>query len=184
MKATHRGHCQICGAQQKLPGGRLAKHGYSVEWNSFQGVCSGAGYLPFEQDISLIEAAIKHALERGAMLRDEAAKRAVMTDQNDVFDDVYGLPNVRGKLRLPGKVEQVSEYSHVFVCTWGQPSPSQAHLQPGDLGQYSQGSERTSSASAARSGKPCIQLCGMAKESYQGLETARTATHKGELKWN
>lgn len=60
-KATHYGHCQVCGRRQKLPKGRLSKHGYTVQWNMFQGTCFGAHELPFEQDISLIEQAIKRA---------------------------------------------------------------------------------------------------------------------------
>lgn len=50
MKATHVGICQICGREQKLPGGRLSVHGYTVERGWFEGVCPGSGHLPFEQD--------------------------------------------------------------------------------------------------------------------------------------
>lgn len=49
MKSTHTGECQICGRVQKLPSGRLAKHGYTVEWSQFNGVCVGSDHLPFEQ---------------------------------------------------------------------------------------------------------------------------------------
>lgn len=49
MKATQIGTCQICGSAQKLPNGRLAKHGYTVEYGwGFNGVCNGSGKLPFE----------------------------------------------------------------------------------------------------------------------------------------
>jgi len=49
MKATQIGTCQICGSTQKLPSGRLAKHGYTVEYGwGFNGVCNGSGRLPFE----------------------------------------------------------------------------------------------------------------------------------------
>jgi hypothetical protein len=47
-KSTHRGHCQLCGALHKLPGDVLADHGYTVRWGFFQGVCAGAGSLPYE----------------------------------------------------------------------------------------------------------------------------------------
>lgn len=60
-KATHTGHCQVCGAQQKLPGSMLSIHGYTVEFSFFNGICAGTKHLPFEQDISLIEDAIKRA---------------------------------------------------------------------------------------------------------------------------
>lgn len=49
MKSTHIGTCQICNAAQKLPGGRLASHGYTVRWGFFAGVCSGSNQLPLEQ---------------------------------------------------------------------------------------------------------------------------------------
>ena len=49
VKATQIGTCQICGSAQKLPNGRLAKHGYTVEYGwGFNGVCNGSGRLPFE----------------------------------------------------------------------------------------------------------------------------------------
>lgn len=46
--ATHYGHCQICGSQQKAPEGLIAKHGYTVEFNFFNGICSGSDRKPFE----------------------------------------------------------------------------------------------------------------------------------------
>ena len=49
MKAKHIGTCQICNAAQKLPGNRLASHGYTVRWGFFSGVCSGSNQLPLEQ---------------------------------------------------------------------------------------------------------------------------------------
>ncbi len=55
-KATHKGTCQICGSIQMLPEGRLAKHGYTVKWGFFSGVCPGSHGLPFEQSTDLIEA--------------------------------------------------------------------------------------------------------------------------------
>lgn len=59
--ATHTGHCQWCGRPQMLPADLLSKHGYNVRWGFFSGTCNGAGHLPFEKDISLIEGAIKWA---------------------------------------------------------------------------------------------------------------------------
>src|SRR4051794_30940036 len=60
-KATHTGHCQVCGSFQKLPAGVLSKHGYTTRWGFFSGICNGAGHLPFEQSCDLICAAIKSA---------------------------------------------------------------------------------------------------------------------------
>lgn len=58
-KSSHLGECQICGSRQCLPNGRLAKHGYSVEWGFFSGVCHGAGYLPFEQEKAELERVVR-----------------------------------------------------------------------------------------------------------------------------
>lgn len=62
-RAEFQGTCQICGSMQKLPRGVLSKHGYDVRWGFFNGVCTGAGHLPFEQSKDLIEDAIAHALK-------------------------------------------------------------------------------------------------------------------------
>lgn len=58
-KATHQGHCQACIATQKLPDGRLAKHGYVVAgYGFFNGVCMGSGHKPLEQDKTIVERSI------------------------------------------------------------------------------------------------------------------------------
>jgi hypothetical protein len=62
---THRGTCQACGAVQAvMVKGLLAKHGYTVEWGFFNGVCAGADRLPLEVNKDLAMATISH-------LRDE-----------------------------------------------------------------------------------------------------------------
>ena len=53
-KATHEGTCQCCGKLHKLPNGRLSKHGYTVDWGFFNGVCLGAGFPPYELSCDLI----------------------------------------------------------------------------------------------------------------------------------
>jgi hypothetical protein len=68
-KATHYGHCQICGSRQLLPGGVLAKHGYTTRWGFFSGVCTGSGHQPFEQATNLIEDAIARAQRESFNLR-------------------------------------------------------------------------------------------------------------------
>ncbi len=60
-KATHKGSCQCCGRVQMLPAGVLSKHGYTVDWGFFNGVCQGAGHKPFEQDFSLVSKFIAYA---------------------------------------------------------------------------------------------------------------------------
>lgn len=66
--ATHKGCCQICGRGQKLPGGRLSRHGYTVQWGFFAGICPGSGHLPFEQSKDLIEDANASALKEASRL--------------------------------------------------------------------------------------------------------------------
>ena len=66
-KATHNGTCQACGRKQavNVKTGLLAKHGYVVDWG-FHGVCSGAGKLPAEHDLT-------HMVKVQAQLNEKAA---------------------------------------------------------------------------------------------------------------
>jgi len=61
--ATHKGTCQICGSVQKLPNGKIAKHGYSVKYSMFIGTCKGSGGLPLEVSNDLIIKSIAIANE-------------------------------------------------------------------------------------------------------------------------
>lgn len=80
MKATRTGICQWCNRRQMLPGGRLADHGYTIRHGYQQGVCRGAGHLPYEQSCALIVESIKWATANTTRLRDlGAALRAVTT---------------------------------------------------------------------------------------------------------
>jgi hypothetical protein len=56
-KHTHRGHCQVCGAQQAVDNetGKLAKHGYTVEHGFFEGECPGSHNLPLEHDHTMTD---------------------------------------------------------------------------------------------------------------------------------
>lgn len=62
--ATHKGHCQICDRLQMLPGGMIAKHGYTVKnrgnWGFFSGTCFGSDNLPYEQSADLIPPMIEN----------------------------------------------------------------------------------------------------------------------------
>lgn len=77
-KAQHRGECQVCGATQKLPSGRLAPHGYTVRWGFFQGVCHGSHQHPFETHHDLLDHAIQTAQNEIARIRQE--QQALRTD--------------------------------------------------------------------------------------------------------
>lgn len=67
-KATHDGHCQVCGSRQRLPQGVLAKHGYDVRFGFFNGTCYGSAHLPFQKDITLVHEAIGREEEHKARL--------------------------------------------------------------------------------------------------------------------
>lgn len=56
-KHTHRGTCQVCGAQQAVDNktGMLAKHGYTVEHGFFEGECPGSHNLPLEHDHTMTD---------------------------------------------------------------------------------------------------------------------------------
>lgn len=56
--ATHYGICQLCGSLQKAPGGRLAKHGYDVQYGFFNGICRGSHELPYEESCDLLVAVL------------------------------------------------------------------------------------------------------------------------------
>jgi hypothetical protein len=72
-KHTHKGTCQACGRQQAHQlNGLIAKHGYTVDWGFFNGICQGADAKPLELDHSLTDAIII-ALRRDADLSDKRA---------------------------------------------------------------------------------------------------------------
>ena len=75
-KATHNGTCQACGRVQAVKAnGRLAKHGYTVEYGYFNGTCSGSDSLPLEQDTVVNESAIR-------AIRDWANQQIMFADGN------------------------------------------------------------------------------------------------------
>lgn len=83
-KSTHLGECQICGSQQCLPNGKLAKHGYNVEYGFFSGVCCGSGYLPFEQEKRILERVVE-SIERDA----NAASKYISMMQDEALRDNF-----------------------------------------------------------------------------------------------
>jgi hypothetical protein len=99
-KATHEGTCQVCGAAQKLPAGKLAKHGYTTRWGFFEGVCEGAGHLPFEQSMELIAAAILRVTARAVELRTAAA--TARADTANVWVHEWHRATGAGRYYRPG----------------------------------------------------------------------------------
>ena len=72
IAATHTGTCQLCGKRHMLPGGVLAKHGYTVDFGYFNGTCHGSDELPFEVSKDVAEASLAKAAAR----RDELLAKA------------------------------------------------------------------------------------------------------------
>ena len=62
---THRGHCQACGRVQAVDTANnlLAKHGYTVDFGYFDGICKGSDRKPLEVDKSFSEATIVRIFE-------------------------------------------------------------------------------------------------------------------------
>jgi len=84
-KATHYGTCQCCGNYQKLPDGFLSNHGYTIEWNMFDGICSGAKHLPFEKDYSLVEKMIERSKNAIVSLDEQIKEVKASTDSKEVW---------------------------------------------------------------------------------------------------
>lgn len=81
--ATHKGTCQVCGSLQKLPKGTLAKHGYTVDWGFFNGVCTGSHHLPFELSCDMIQGSIDRAKTMLAATQNEITDLAVPAPDTD-----------------------------------------------------------------------------------------------------
>lgn len=88
-KATHSGHCQACGRLQKLPNGRLSKHGYTVTHGFFSGTCPGSDRLPFEVSCDYVAETIARATSAIEVLEAEKAETLANTDATNVMDRVY-----------------------------------------------------------------------------------------------
>jgi hypothetical protein len=89
-KATHFGECQVCGSLQKLPGGVMSLHGYTVDWHSFNGVCWGAKGKPFEKSFDLIQEDIDRTKAyRERLLNTVKELCAPATDETTVWMDVF-----------------------------------------------------------------------------------------------
>ncbi len=120
-KATHNGTCQACGRTQAVrANGRLAKHGYTVDYGYFSGTCSGSDKLPLEQDT-------KWNLEVVVAIRDwaDAQDRKAASEITEVIVNVYikgdyhaGTAGRRENQTM--NREQFIEYSKGFAGAQGQ----------------------------------------------------------------
>jgi len=73
----------------------LSKHGYTTRWGFFEGTCSGANHLPFEQDIGLIEGMIDYARKQAAELRQTAVIERENANPEDCWYHVYYVRHSR-----------------------------------------------------------------------------------------
>jgi hypothetical protein len=110
--ATHLGHCQVCGRLHKLPGGKVSKHGYTVEHRGqggyFSGVCRASDALPYEQDCGLLQEDIEHAKTYLANIPariEELLASESLTVTLNVRTDHYGAERwpVSGEITLTGQ---------------------------------------------------------------------------------
>ena len=102
-KAAHKGHCQICEALQKLPGEKLANHGYRVQWGMFNGICPGANNDPYELSCQLIKNIVP----------------TLDLKIDDLKDYISGLLNkegVIGWVQLYGKQSPSDKHSYYYYA--------------------------------------------------------------------
>jgi hypothetical protein len=123
-KATHYGTCQWCSSRQKLPGGRLAKHGYTVRGGWFQGTCKGSSALPYELSKTLIDDSIAWARHRAADVLEAvgSVEATDVTATSKAWIHVYH-PELSNRTR--GSVYLWEEHELTPVArgwTWGSPS--------------------------------------------------------------
>lgn len=128
MKATHRGTCQWCGAIQRLPDGRLARHGYTVRNHWQQGICPGSGHLPYELSAGLIAESVEHA--DAQLIMNEQKQKAVQAIDPETSTKAW-LHVYHRELssRTSGSVyiweehelvpDEFSEFWHLYVDTRG-----------------------------------------------------------------
>ena len=69
-KTQLRGHCPYCGnVQAVLKTGKMSKHGYTVEYGWFNGICPGQMYKPMELDREIADGVIEQVRKDVATLR-------------------------------------------------------------------------------------------------------------------
>lgn len=126
-KATHKGSCQCCGRLQKLPDGKLAKHGYVVAgYGYFVGVCRGAGYLPFEQSFDQVARYVREAKEVLARFETSIAEWSKPSTEPQAWLRTY----VQGGGLLPGRYV----WCYVPIIATEHPSDAYTYKQPsGDV---------------------------------------------------
>lgn len=109
-KATHRGTCQVCGRVQAVDPIKslLAKHGYTVDWGYFHGVCRGADIKPLEVERRMTDSIIKELREIVAPKADKLAADL----RSGAVQPKYYIEKIENKKRVQVEVtrDQIDDY--------------------------------------------------------------------------
>lgn len=144
MKAAHRGHCQVCNRIQKLPSGKLAKHGYQVLSGYFEGTCFGSGELPLELDKKIVVKSIEWAKVQQAKFEESIVTWSRPATEPEAWFNEYVesisryLPSQYVWRRVPLLQEKVTprpDYTYTenfFTNHKGQKVPLRRHSIYGD----------------------------------------------------
>lgn len=73
-RLQYRGICQVCGHEQAIVNGKMAKHGYTVKFGFFNGVCAGEHFAPIQHSTEEAERIIAKCSEEAGK-SDEAADK-------------------------------------------------------------------------------------------------------------
>lgn len=100
-KHTHKGHCQCCGRVQAVRNnnGLMAKHGYTVDYGFFEGVCQGSDNLPLEVEKDLAEDTI-------VVMKDWCANKTLLI--NDLEANKATIPHYYVKKDKEGNVTDIN----------------------------------------------------------------------------
>lgn len=107
---THTGNCQACGREHAvdIKKGTIAKHGYTVDWNSFLGVCPGADRSPAQVTVEYTRVIITRCTE-AAISYDEHADMLIAGTARPLmcvhFDATIEWTNKYGTKRTGKNVE-------------------------------------------------------------------------------
>lgn len=123
-KATHRGTCQACDRVQMLPGGRLAKHGYTKRWGFLSGTCIGSHREPLEVSRDLVTKCI--ARSENTVVNLQRQREEILASETRAWKRIYDQAGNRYEWR-PGTVavheQDFSDGSKLHGFTWTDASP-------------------------------------------------------------
>lgn len=117
---THTGNCQACGREHAIDivHGDMAKHGYTVDWGSFNGVCPGSDCKPAQVSVDFTHVIIKQCMERAHELTQHAqALEEGSVDPDTVIQwhptlewtSEYGRKRVGKNVNVPYKLGTLEE---------------------------------------------------------------------------